>query len=65
MNEALSEMKSGNNEKIIEELADVLEVINAIAKHQNITLENIEKIRRIKKEERGWFENRIILDETL
>ncbi len=42
-----------------EELADVLEVIEAIKKLPEY--ENVEKIRDRKREERGGFEERIIL----
>ena len=43
----------------LEELADIQEVINALAAlHEG----NLEKVRRQKREERGGFEKRIILD---
>jgi len=63
--ETISEMKFENNEKITEELADILEVIHAIANHRNIKLEDIEHIRKLKKEEKWGFDERIILDETI
>ena len=44
-----------------EELADLLEVIYAIAKHKNIKLEEVEQIRVKKREKRGGFENKIYL----
>ncbi len=47
-----------------EELADILEVMYAVAKYKKITWENLEKTRAAKKKERGGFEGRIILDET-
>jgi len=65
VSEIISEMKLKNNETISEELADVLEVIHAIANHRNIKLEDIEHIRKLKKEEKGGFDKRIILDETI
>ena len=49
---------------IWEELADVIEVIYAILAFKWISLEDLEQIRLNKKEERGWFENKIILKET-
>ena len=58
-------MKLKNNEAITEELADVLEVIYAIANHRNIKLEDIEHIRKLKKEEKWGFDERIILEETI
>lgn len=39
----------------VEELADILEVIHCILEYKNISLENLEKIRIKKKEERGGF----------
>lgn len=46
---------------IPEELADLMEVIHAICKTRWITLEEVEKIRREKREKRGGFEEKIIL----
>ena len=45
-----------------EELADLLEVLYAIAKHKNINLEEVEQIRLTKREKRGGFEDRIYLE---
>lgn len=45
-----------------EELADLLEVIYAIAKHKNIHLDEVETIRLKKREKRGGFEDKIYLD---
>ncbi|MCK4730693.1 MAG: nucleoside triphosphate pyrophosphohydrolase [Candidatus Aenigmarchaeota archaeon] len=47
-----------------EELADVLEVIYAICDFKGISLEELELIRKKKKDERGGFKDKIILDET-
>ena len=38
-----------------EELADILEVIHALIESDGSTIEEIERIREIKKEERGGF----------
>ena len=45
-----------------EELADLLEVIYAIAKHKNINMEDVEKERVKKREKRGGFEDKIYLE---
>ena len=50
--------------RTVEELADVQEVINAIAKELNISLEELEKVRKQKTLERGGFEKGIVLIET-
>jgi len=47
-----------------EELADVLEVIHAILDFKGIKFEELEQIRLKKKDERGGFKNKIILEET-
>ena len=45
-----------------EELADLLEVIYAIANHKNISMEEVEQIRIKKREKRGGFEDKIYLE---
>ena len=45
-----------------EELADLLEVIYAIAKHKNINMEQVEEERVKKREKRGGFEDKIYLE---
>ena len=54
------EVSSGTNDNNIkEELADVLEVINAICKLKKYDLKSIDQIREKKQLERGGFEERI------
>lgn len=45
-----------------EELADLMEVIYAIAKHKNINMEEVEDTRLKKREKRGGFEDKIYLE---
>ena len=45
-----------------EELADIMEVVHALAEHNGISIEEIEKIRQNKKQERGGFSQKIILE---
>ena len=59
--EEVEEFYKDSNE---EELADILEVINAICEFKNISKDNLESLRKKKAEERGYFQERIILDET-
>ncbi len=47
-----------------EELADILEVIEAICSFKKIDRRKLERKRLKKKEERGGFYKRIILDEA-
>lgn len=46
----------------IEELADIAEVLLAILKAKNISLEDLEKLRVHKANKRGSFEKRIFLE---
>jgi predicted house-cleaning noncanonical NTP pyrophosphatase (MazG superfamily) len=48
----------------IEEMADVLEVIDAIIDFKKFNKNELQKVKNIKAEERGKFENRIILEES-
>ncbi|MGE7846058.1 nucleoside triphosphate pyrophosphohydrolase [Bacillus cereus] len=48
----------------LEELSDLLELINALAEHEGATLEEINKIRKKKAEERGGFSDRVFLIEV-
>jgi predicted house-cleaning noncanonical NTP pyrophosphatase (MazG superfamily) len=45
------------------ELADILEVIEAICQYKTIDKNHLEELRLQKRTERGSFEGRIILDE--
>jgi predicted house-cleaning noncanonical NTP pyrophosphatase (MazG superfamily) len=45
-----------------EELADVIEVIDAILYHNDISLEEVLKIRDTKKAKRGGFEKGVFLE---
>lgn len=45
-----------------EEIADIFEVIRAIASHQGWTQEELETLRKIKSKERGGFTEKIILE---
>ena len=47
-----------------EELADILEVVFALAAHAGISREELERLRAKKAEERGAFTQRIILEEA-
>ena len=48
----------------IEELADVLEVIYALAAQDGVSQDGLERIRRRKVDQRGSFSKRLILEET-
>ena len=51
-------------DKSMEELADLLEVIRAVAAARGSSIGEVEKIRQEKAAERGGFEKRILLIEV-
>ena len=62
--EEYNEVLNATGGDYLEELADMLEVIDALATTQNKTLENIIKIKELKAEKRGGFKNKIFLERT-
>jgi predicted house-cleaning noncanonical NTP pyrophosphatase (MazG superfamily) len=48
----------------IEELADILEVILALAEYNGFSKEELEQTRRIKAQSRGGFKERILLEQV-
>lgn len=62
LNEELAEYQEG---KSMEELADLLEVIRAVAAARGSSIEEVEAIRRNKAEKRGGFEKKILLTEVI
>lgn len=59
LNEELNEYQQ---DKSMEELADLLEVIHAVIAARGSTYEQVDTIRLAKKEKRGGFEKRIWLE---
>lgn len=59
LDEEVDEFREGRE---IEELADILEVIHAIRKERGVTVEELQKIRKQKAEQRGRFDDGIVLD---
>ena len=58
LNEELAEYQES---KSMEELADLLEVIRAVAAARGSSIGEVERIRKEKAAERGGFEKRILL----
>ncbi|TCP19939.1 putative house-cleaning noncanonical NTP pyrophosphatase (MazG superfamily) [Scopulibacillus darangshiensis] len=54
-------METDNNQDAIEELADLLETIHALAKCHDMDFSEVERVRKAKAEKRGGFEERIFL----
>jgi len=61
LNEELDEFFSATQEEVIGEIADILEVLYAIAETKGINVEELENVRLRKKDERGGFKERILL----
>lgn len=60
----LEEIKEFSEDEVIEEMADIQEVIGAMCDYKNFSKKDIEAIRKKKTEERGAFGKRIILEES-
>ena len=60
----LEEIEEFNKDESAEELADILEVLDAIAEYKKFNKKDVERIKEKKSEERGRFKKRIILDES-
>jgi len=61
LTEELSEYLSDHS---LEELADLLEVMHGILWHRGVSWDELERIRREKREKRGGFERGIFLEAT-
>jgi len=59
------ELAEYHESKQIEELADLLEVIRSVAVARGYTIEELEKIRQQKADNRGGFNKKILLIETI
>ena len=58
------ELEEYQENKSLEELADLLEVLGAVVKARGYTWEELTKVRKKKLEERGGFEKKILLKEV-
>lgn len=59
LNEELAEYQES---KSMEELADLLEVMIAVSTARGSSIEEVERIRMKKKDQRGGFEKKILLE---
>ena len=60
---ACSDAKLRNN--LVEEMADVLEVLYAITEARGYSVEELERVRAAKAEKRGGFSDRIFLEKVV
>ena len=61
INEFIEASVKNNNEYAMQEMADILEVIEAICKFKQYDYKTIQDYKSKKKHERGGFEKRILL----
>ena len=61
LTEEINEFMEAEN---IEEMADILEVIDAICDYKKFDKDELQKTKNKKAEERGKFRDKIILDES-
>jgi len=59
--EALEVQKTTNDQDLLEELADVLELIHTISELHNISAEQLEAAQVKKREEKGGYNKRLFL----
>lgn len=64
LKEEADELSAADNDEIMAEIADVLEVIEAIAKYYHLNIEDIMKYKEAKALKNGKFAKRILLLET-
>jgi predicted house-cleaning noncanonical NTP pyrophosphatase (MazG superfamily) len=57
-------VKTENNEDAVEELADLLEIIHALAEVHGSSFDTVEEVRKRKAENRGSFKDKIFLIEV-
>lgn len=60
----LEEVEEFKKDENIEEFADLIEVIDAIAEYKKFDRSDVERIKNKKADERGKFRNKVILDES-
>lgn len=60
----LEEFREFRKNRSIDELADLAEVLRAIANQRDWSWEEVEKMRRAKKRQRGGYRKRIILEKS-
>lgn len=57
-------IKADNKEEALEELADLLEIIHALAEVHGSSIEKVESVRKRKAEDTGGFKQKIFLMEV-
>lgn len=63
--EEAAEVVRASRDDLAKELADLLEVIHALARLEELDLRDIENVRRVRADERGAFDERLFLEWTV
>lgn len=58
------ELEEFKKDESLEEMADIFEVITAILEHKHWSIDRVIEIQKQKREKRGGFSKRIILEES-
>lgn len=61
LHEEFLEFTHANEQEQLEELADIVEVVYGILESRGVSIEDFEKVRLAKKEERGGFKEKLML----
>ncbi len=65
LKEECAEVLGASGKDRVEELADVFEILKALAKLENSDIEEVSKIAKEKAEKRGAFEQKIFLEKVI
>lgn len=65
LDEELAEYHAADASHSLEEMADILETLYAVARAKGYTIEQLETMRVSKAKQRGGFEKQIMLDEVI
>lgn len=64
LQEELDEYFAAGEESQVEELADLVELVYAILENKGVSIDQFEKVRLKKREERGGFKEKLLLIST-
>lgn len=63
-NEVIDAFNNGTSANMVMELADVLEVINYLAKSINVNMQEVDDVAMMKKMKNGGFDKKYYLEKT-
>ena len=64
-NEVVDAFNNGTSADVVMELADVLEVINYLAKSINVNMQEVDNVAMMKKMKNGGFDKKYYLEKTM